>query len=149
MKTLSVGFVIRCPSGILFGHTTGLEHWDVPKGGIDEGETPLEGAIRELEEETGLLFAPGSLTCKFSGNVYVMTEIRNLGRHPYTKRKDLELFELTMTDDIDVSALKCESMVDRGAYKFPELDKFLLINRELHKFLTPNMYDWLKAHLQK
>ena len=28
--------------------------WQMPQGGIDAGETPLEAAIRELEEETGL-----------------------------------------------------------------------------------------------
>ena len=28
--------------------------WSFPKGGIDEGETPLEAAWREVKEETGL-----------------------------------------------------------------------------------------------
>ncbi len=28
--------------------------WEFPGGGIDEGETPEEAALRELEEETGL-----------------------------------------------------------------------------------------------
>ena len=28
--------------------------WQLPQGGLDEGETPLEAAWRELEEETGL-----------------------------------------------------------------------------------------------
>ena len=28
--------------------------WQMPQGGIDEGETPLEAALRELGEETGL-----------------------------------------------------------------------------------------------
>lgn len=27
--------------------------WQMPQGGIDEGETPREAALRELEEETG------------------------------------------------------------------------------------------------
>jgi len=31
-----------------------LEAWQMPQGGLDPGETPLEGALRELEEETGL-----------------------------------------------------------------------------------------------
>ncbi|HEY7810140.1 MAG TPA: RNA pyrophosphohydrolase [Allosphingosinicella sp.] len=31
-----------------------LEAWQMPQGGLDEGETPREGALRELEEETGI-----------------------------------------------------------------------------------------------
>ena len=31
-----------------------LEAWQMPQGGLDPGEDPLEGAYRELEEETGI-----------------------------------------------------------------------------------------------
>ncbi|WP_419827567.1 RNA pyrophosphohydrolase [Sphingomonas sp.] len=31
-----------------------LEAWQMPQGGIDEGETPEAAALRELEEETGI-----------------------------------------------------------------------------------------------
>ena len=31
-----------------------LEAWQMPQGGLDEGEDPAEGALRELEEETGI-----------------------------------------------------------------------------------------------
>ncbi len=31
-----------------------LEAWQMPQGGLDPGENPLEGAMRELEEETGI-----------------------------------------------------------------------------------------------
>jgi putative (di)nucleoside polyphosphate hydrolase len=31
-----------------------LEAWQLPQGGLDEGEAPEEGAFRELEEETGI-----------------------------------------------------------------------------------------------
>lgn len=30
------------------------DRWDLPKGHIDEGETELECALRELQEETGI-----------------------------------------------------------------------------------------------
>jgi putative (di)nucleoside polyphosphate hydrolase len=31
-----------------------LEAWQMPQGGLDEGENPEVGALRELEEETGI-----------------------------------------------------------------------------------------------
>ena len=31
-----------------------LEAWQMPQGGLDDGEEPFEGALRELEEETGI-----------------------------------------------------------------------------------------------
>ncbi len=30
------------------------EAWQMPQGGIDKGEAPWDGALRELEEETGI-----------------------------------------------------------------------------------------------
>ncbi len=31
-----------------------LEAWQMPQGGLDADEAPLDGALRELEEETGI-----------------------------------------------------------------------------------------------
>lgn len=31
-----------------------LEAWQMPQGGLDDGEEPQAGALRELEEETGI-----------------------------------------------------------------------------------------------
>jgi putative (di)nucleoside polyphosphate hydrolase len=31
-----------------------LEAWQMPQGGLDPGESPREGALRELHEETGI-----------------------------------------------------------------------------------------------
>ncbi len=33
---------------------TAYDAWQMPQGGLDEGEDALEGAMRELEEETGI-----------------------------------------------------------------------------------------------
>lgn len=35
--------------------------WNIPSGGIEDRETPREGACRELAEETGLIVAASDL----------------------------------------------------------------------------------------
>jgi 8-oxo-dGTP pyrophosphatase MutT (NUDIX family) len=49
-------------------------HWDFPKGHIDDGETEIQTALRELEEETGITHANiiegfrDTITYTFSGD---------------------------------------------------------------------------------
>lgn len=38
-----------------FRYTVGAYSWELPEGGSKQGETPLEAAQRELQEETGLI----------------------------------------------------------------------------------------------
>ncbi|MFC5738831.1 putative (di)nucleoside polyphosphate hydrolase [Rhodobacter sp. 140A] len=53
----NVGVVLMNPQGLVF---TGqridspVPAWQMPQGGIDEGEKPKEAALRELWEETGV-----------------------------------------------------------------------------------------------
>ena len=46
--------VINARGEILLCHVTGTNHWDIPKGLLDPGESTLVAAQRELVEETGL-----------------------------------------------------------------------------------------------
>ena len=51
------GVVLVNKAGLVFAGLridTTAEAWQMPQGGIDKGETPVEAAIRELGEETGL-----------------------------------------------------------------------------------------------
>ena len=57
-----VGVTLINPAGLIFagrrldGAATkeGAEAWQMPQGGIDEGEKPHRAALRELGEETGV-----------------------------------------------------------------------------------------------
>ncbi len=46
------------------------KYWDFPKGVLEEGESPIQGALRELQEETGI----SDVTFPWGQNFY-QTEI--------------------------------------------------------------------------
>ena len=54
-QPISCGFLIvrgnPIESFLLMKHS---RRWDLPKGHVDEGETELQCALRELREETGI-----------------------------------------------------------------------------------------------
>ena len=111
-KRLSCGVVILNPDReLLLCHVTGQNHWDLPKGGIELGETPLQAALRETREESGLHLQPEALF--------------DLGRFSYTNKKNLHLFACLMPR-FDLRALRCESRyLDRySGRQLPEMDGY-------------------------
>jgi 8-oxo-dGTP pyrophosphatase MutT (NUDIX family) len=111
-KRLSCGVVILNPDReLLLCHVTGKHQWDLPKGGIDTGESPLQAALRETREETGLRLAANGLI--------------DLGRFEYTAKKDLHLFA-TQMPRFDIAQLRCEShYLDRVSGRhLPEMDGY-------------------------
>ncbi|MFD8707561.1 NUDIX domain-containing protein [Kitasatospora sp. NPDC059648] len=58
----AAGCLLRDESGrILIVKAGYREHWQFPGGTIDLGEGPVECAVRELEEETGIVKEAGDL----------------------------------------------------------------------------------------
>ena len=95
-RTLSCGIVVVLASReLLLCHVTGQRQWDLPKGGIQPGETPCDAALRETQEETGLTLSATALV--------------DLGRHGYTASKDLHLFAC-LSERVDPRALACTSL---------------------------------------
>jgi 8-oxo-dGTP pyrophosphatase MutT (NUDIX family) len=48
----AAGGIVRSPQGMLFIFR--LQKWDLPKGKLEAGEAPEQGALREVEEECGV-----------------------------------------------------------------------------------------------
>lgn len=55
-RRLSAGAIVvrRSENGLLFLLLRAFRHWDFPKGMVEKNETPLQGACREVDEETGI-----------------------------------------------------------------------------------------------
>ena len=64
--------------------------WFTPGGGLDPGETPAEGAARELAEETGLRVPPAALGAPVHERV---AEFRFAGGH-YRQAEDFYLLRV-------------------------------------------------------
>ena len=111
-RRLSCGIVVLLESReLLLCHVTGQRHWDLPKGGIHVGETPIEAALRETREETGLRLGAETLL--------------DVGRHAYTAKKDLHLFAC-LSQRVDPRELHCPScFIERiSGRSRPEMDGF-------------------------
>ncbi|WP_126286680.1 NUDIX hydrolase [Burkholderia stagnalis] len=113
-RTVSCGVVILDGAGRVFlAHATDTTHWDIPKGQGEPGESPLQAALRELLEETGMVFAPGRLV--------------DLGRFVYRHDKDLHLFAVRVADDeVDPARCVCTSLFPsrRDGTMIPEMDAY-------------------------
>ncbi len=75
----AAGGVVRNQLGeILFIHR--LEKWDLPKGKIEPGEVPLEAALREVEEECGIVNLQAGKHIADTYHTYSVNGIRYLKR---------------------------------------------------------------------
>ena len=111
-RRLSCGILILSDrQELLLCHVTGQDHWDLPKGGAHEDESPLQAALRETREETGLGLAADALL--------------DLGRFDYRPKKDLHLFA-TLMPRFDLASLYCESHFSQYAtgQRLPEMDGY-------------------------
>ena len=73
------GIIINKDSMVLMRKPSGEQNWTFAKGGANEGESPEEAALREVEEETGIKATilneiPGHYNSTNSSNKYFLME---------------------------------------------------------------------------
>ena len=106
----SAGVIVfhRDPDGcrflLLLSRLTKRPLWEFPKGGVDEGETVAEAAMRELREETGLAADQIRLISDFEHREeYRFTSGTGEGRTLVRKEVTYFLAE-AMSTDVQLSA---------------------------------------------
>ena len=131
-KTLSAGVVITDGDRVLLCHVTGAKHWDLPKGKVDPGETEIQAAVRELQEETSIEVDE--------------TKLEYLGIYEYKKTKDLSLWLYRVNEMPDTGKLICTSTFDSGkGVMRTEMDGFSNVSwSKISKYVVPDMLAVLK-----
>lgn len=117
VKTTSAGVIVTDGERLVLGHASRSPRWDIPKGGVEPGESLAETASRELKEETGLIAPPDALM--------------PLGVKEYLRNKDLALFAWVVPVLPDPKTLVCSEFftLPNGA-RLPEFDRFGLFTRD-------------------
>ena len=123
--------VVKSSNGFLFIFRKGK--WDLPKGKIDEGETPEEAAVREVKEETGLKQVKIIQPLPSTWHIY-FSEYNVPGSKPVLKETKWFLMETHAGQKLLPE--KGEGITDLRWFEKNELD-----------FVIPNTFENLKALL--
>jgi len=87
-QPISCGFLIvrgnPIESFLLMKHS---RRWDLPKGHVDEGETEMQCALRELHEETGIAAEDIEIDPMFSYENRYMVNQRRYGGKGFVEKK--------------------------------------------------------------
>jgi len=116
---VKAGIVVMNSKGLVYGGIpTGYgkhEYADIFKGSVEGGERPEEAAVRELEEESGILADPDDLDI--------------LGVYPFVQGGvEHTLYLFGYHRDVDVKDLYCVSLIDNPGSRNngkPEMESFV------------------------
>ena len=134
MKKITAAIVIIDSEGNILGcHSTGKPKnsgYDFPKGEVNEGESDISAAIRELREETDIYFLD-----------YDIARLIDAGVHSHNKEKDIHIFIYKTNYFPDLNTLKCTTYFERYGKKFPEVDEYRIISKSERGMFNKVLHD--------
>ncbi len=146
-----VGLMLINPAGGVFvGKRIDVpgDHWQMPQGGIDSGETPEQAALRELAEETGTRKAEiigvsqnwlrYDLPEEIAGKIW-------RGRYRGQSQRWFALRFTGTDDDIDINAHKPEFSDWRWAGIDTLVEGLIPFKRDLYRAVVDEFRDLVAA----
>ena len=139
-KIISAGLVLTDGKFVLGCKATYAKpgRFDLPKGQVDGGETPIQTCIREVKEETNLTVKKGDL--------------KDQGKYEYLKNKDLHLFTYKTDKLPNISSMKNNSFFldKRSGKKLPEITgyKYIPMNSVV-KYFHPKIAEIIGKLVEK
>ena len=119
MKKITAAVVIINSKGDILGcHGTNRTGggFDFPKGCLEDGESPRDAAIRELQEETGIVL---------DGNFLI-----DCGEHPHNREKRIHIFLYKTEEFPDPDILWCSTYFELNGKMLPEVNGYEIIPKE-------------------
>ena len=114
--------------------------WAISKGKIEGSETPFEAAVRELEEETGIVDDYlGGYEC--DETVHETITVNNI--------KKVAIFHLNLPNSYRNFTYACSSKIDNEKhilFGLPEMDGYMFATKEIARSLVFNsqkaLFQW-------
>lgn len=99
-KMTSACLAIRDNGKVLMVKASYKDHWTFPSGIVDDNESPRQAAVRETEEETGLIFNESNPT--LLGVVYTASDGKTRERFNFcfaTRVEDIDSLDIKIPND--------------------------------------------------
>jgi 8-oxo-dGTP pyrophosphatase MutT (NUDIX family) len=115
------GYVLNQNGELLVFYRRGA--WDMPKGKIDRGESPEQAAVREVQEETGLVNVALGDFLTHTYHTYEQKERRILKKTWWYRMSttDTQLIPQTEEDIQDIQWVNVQSWLAEGALPYPNI----------------------------